>query len=167
VPEACRVERITFRGIGDFHELSSKLQVQRGDLLTDDLMRKTGETVREFGEHLRIQVNPGPGDNPANIIIYDPAGVFPQRIKLEAEVLASFLIERVTPVPELEAGSVQLSVIVGRDGTVLDARPVKGAGEVFPAAIEAVKRWKYRPILLNGLPVEVQSTVELQLALEL
>jgi hypothetical protein len=35
------------------------------------------------------------------------------------------------------------------------------AGEVLaPAAIEAVKQWKYKPYLLNGEPVEVETTVE-------
>jgi outer membrane biosynthesis protein TonB len=70
-------------------------------------------------------------------------------------------------------GTVELSVAIDQDGYVQEVNFVaehlsklalgfgKKAGEPLlgPAAIKAVRRWKYQPTLLNGNPVEVATTV--------
>ena len=69
------------------------------------------------------------------------------------------------------AGVVELSVVIAKDGTVRQvdyvaehlskqAFRIPNNGPVLaPAAIEAVRRWVYQPTLLNGDPVEVATTV--------
>jgi len=153
------VNQIAFQWIPDFDQLASQLPIHRGDILTDELVRQTAETVREFGEGLQVQVNRGP-DGRANIIVYDPQAAWPQRIKIEPAVQAAMLMAKTPPVLPPQAGAVRLSIIVGRDGTVWQTSPLTGADESVAAAMEAVKQWKYRPTVLNGVPVEIQSTVE-------
>jgi protein TonB len=55
-------------------------------------------------------------------------------------------------------------VRIDKDGNVFQAEKVSGADLLVPAAIEAVKQWKYKPYLLNWEPwepIEVSTTVEI------
>jgi TonB family protein len=57
-------------------------------------------------------------------------------------------------------GVVVLHAIIGRDGHILSLRVVSGAvPSLAVAAIAAVRQWNYRPYLLNGVPVEVETTI--------
>jgi protein TonB len=56
-------------------------------------------------------------------------------------------------------GAVVLHVIVGRDGLVESADPLSGPPGLREAAADAVRQWTYKPFLLNGDPVEVDTTV--------
>jgi periplasmic protein TonB len=58
-------------------------------------------------------------------------------------------------------GSVVLQVLIARDGTVQDAKFLQGSLLLARAAIDAVKQWHFKPYLLNGRPVSVQTTVTL------
>ncbi len=60
-----------------------------------------------------------------------------------------------------QQGSVTLQVLVGRDGTVHDAKFLQGSLVFARAAIDAVKQWKFKPYLMNGRAVSVQSTLTL------
>jgi periplasmic protein TonB len=51
-----------------------------------------------------------------------------------------------------------------KDGNVLRAEKVTGPDSLVALAIEAVKAWKYQTYLLNGAPMEVETTVELKLS---
>ena len=52
-----------------------------------------------------------------------------------------------------------LRVVIDQDGDVYDVVLVSGSPRLAPAAIDAVKQWKYKPYLLNGEPVEVDTEV--------
>jgi protein TonB len=54
-------------------------------------------------------------------------------------------------------GVVVLDATIGRDGTVLDVRPISGPGELTPAAVDAVKWWRFQPYLVNGQAVQVKT----------
>jgi periplasmic protein TonB len=60
-----------------------------------------------------------------------------------------------------QSGSVVLQVLIARDGTVQDAKFLQGSLMFANAAIDAVKQWHFKPYLLNGRPVSVQSTITL------
>ena len=53
-----------------------------------------------------------------------------------------------------------MKITIDKEGSVYKAEAVSGAPELVPAAIEAVKQWKYQPYLLNGETVEVETTAE-------
>jgi periplasmic protein TonB len=89
----------------------------------------------------------------------------PRTINISAAVLAANILKRVPPVYPSDAkaagiqGTVVLRVIVSVEGEVTSATAVAGNPKLQPSAIDAVKQWRYKPYLLNGQPVEVESTV--------
>jgi len=56
-------------------------------------------------------------------------------------------------------GQVVLQATIDKEGNVAKLELVSGHPMLAPAAIEAVKQWKYRPYLLNGAAVEVETQV--------
>lgn len=96
----------------------------------------------------------------------------PKRVRVSQGVTEGSLIHKVTPSypPTARsthiAGSVVMAVLIGKQGNIESLVLVKpvGAG-LDEAAYEAVKQWRYRPYLLQGQPVEIdtQVTVNFQL----
>jgi protein TonB len=88
-----------------------------------------------------------------------------QRVHISQGVTKGLLIYRVEPTyPPLAQqariqGVVVLTAIIGKDGNIQNLQVVGGHPMLAPAAIEAVKHWRYKPFLLNGQPVEVETTV--------
>jgi protein TonB len=56
-------------------------------------------------------------------------------------------------------GDVLLTAIISKTGEVENLTLVSGHPMLVPAAFDAVRQWRYRPFLLNGEPVEVETTV--------
>ena len=56
-----------------------------------------------------------------------------------------------------QQGTVVLQVLIGRDGTVQDAKFLQGSLAFARAAIDGVKLWKFKPYAMNGRPVSVQT----------
>ena len=56
-------------------------------------------------------------------------------------------------------GTVKLLTLIGRDGTVQSVRVISGHPLLAPAAMTAVRQWVYRPYLLRGEPVEVETAI--------
>jgi TonB family protein len=57
------------------------------------------------------------------------------------------------------AGYAIVDVTVGKDGTVREAKLIKGDEKLAAATLDAVRLWRYQPTLLNGVPIEVKMTV--------
>jgi periplasmic protein TonB len=62
-------------------------------------------------------------------------------------------------------GVVLLHAIIGRDGSIKQLQVVSGHPLLIQAALDAVQQWKYRPYLLNGEPVEVETQVTVNFTL--
>src|SRR5262245_8059491 len=56
-------------------------------------------------------------------------------------------------------GSVQVQVMISEEGRVVEATTVSGHPLLRTAAIEAARKWVFKPTMLNGIPVKVQSTL--------
>jgi len=56
-----------------------------------------------------------------------------------------------------QQGAVVLQVLIGRDGAVQDAKFLQGSLAFAKSAIDGVKQWKFKPYLMNGRPVSVQT----------
>jgi periplasmic protein TonB len=88
----------------------------------------------------------------------------PQRIRVTTVEPAKLLV-RVEPVyPFLakqtrRAGRVELHAIIATDGTIQSLQVVSGDQWFYQSALEAVQQWRYRPTILNGQPVEVDTTI--------
>jgi len=95
----------------------------------------------------------------------------PSRIRVGGNVAAASLIRQPKPVyPPLAKqariqGVVRLNAIIGKDGTIQNLTVASGHPLLVPAAMEAVKQWLYKPTLLNGEPVEVVTTVDVNFTL--
>ncbi len=82
-----------------------------------------------------------------------------------SEIEEARLISRVQPVYPFLAkqarlqGTVLIRAIIARDGSVESAVVVRGHPVLAQAARDAVLLWKYRPTLLNGQPVEVETLI--------
>ncbi|MFY9948808.1 MAG: energy transducer TonB, partial [Candidatus Sulfotelmatobacter sp.] len=91
--------------------------------------------------------------------------VVPQRVRISQGVTTGLLIQKIEPTYPTIAkaariqGNVVLRAIINKEGVIQDLQLVSGHPMLVPAAIEAVKHWRYRPYLLNGQPVEVETTV--------
>jgi protein TonB len=53
-----------------------------------------------------------------------------------------------------------LHALIAKDGTVQQLEVMSGHPLLVQAALDAVKQWRYRPTLLNGEPVEVDTTID-------
>jgi len=95
-----------------------------------------------------------------------------KRIKMSPPIVKTNLIEHPHPSYPEEAkrkkiqGRVRLGVVVAQDGSVEQVRVVSGNPLLTQAAMEAVRAWKYKPILLNGQAVEVETTVDVIFKIE-
>lgn len=58
-----------------------------------------------------------------------------------------------------QRGSVVLQVTIGRDGAVQDAKFLQGSLAFARAAIDGVKQWQFKPYMMNGRPVSVQTSL--------
>jgi hypothetical protein len=128
------------------------------------------EAFLTIPERLRNKITPPACADAVNVTIYDPTAL-PQRIRVESSV-QDMLVEKVMPVYSRQdegdahaTGVVHLAIVVGKDGAVIDVKPMAGPEPLMDCAMDAVRRWRYRPMLLNGFPVEVQTSVEVSLTL--
>jgi periplasmic protein TonB len=87
-------------------------------------------------------------------------------IPVGGSVEAASLIHRVVPqYPEIArvthvSGTIVLRAIIAKDGTVQELSYVSGPALLIKPAMDAVRQWSYRPTLLNGKPVEVETTID-------
>ena len=58
-----------------------------------------------------------------------------------------------------------LQAVISKDGSIQGLKVVSGHPMLAPAALEAVKQWKYKPYFLNGEPVEVETTINVNFTL--
>jgi protein TonB len=61
---------------------------------------------------------------------------------------------------------VVLCADISKDGQIKNLRAVAGPPELVPPSIKAVSRWRYKPYLLNGEAVEVETEIKVNYALE-
>jgi len=95
----------------------------------------------------------------------------PQRVRVSLGVSQGLLIRKVPPTyPPLARqariqGVVILQAQISKEGNIQNLQLISGHPMLAPAAIEAVKQWKYKPYLLNGEPVEVDTQVQVNFTL--
>jgi TonB family protein len=99
-----------------------------------------------------------------------PAGLEPlpqpKNIAVTSGVATGNLIKQVRPTYRMAdktmglSGIVVLGAVIGKDGHIRDLEVLTGPSKsMCKAAEEAVAQWEYRPYLLNGNPVEVNTTI--------
>jgi protein TonB len=95
------------------------------------------------------------------------------RIKRGGDVQAAYLIRRIQPVYPPPAriahiqGKVELAAVISLQGTIEDLRVISGHPLLIQAAMDAVKNWRYRPTILNGVPCQVETTITVNFTLNI
>ncbi len=121
----------------------------------------------------------GPSEMPPGVIggiisstpVTPPAG-FPQRVRISQGVSQTLIVKKIQPeYPETARqnhieGSVVLRAEIDTNGNVQEVAVVAGDPALSPAAIEAVKQWKYKPYFLNEIPVNVETQVTVVFTLQ-
>jgi TonB family protein len=91
----------------------------------------------------------------------------PRAIRISGAVAEGNILQKVQPIypPDAKAqgisGTVVLQAVIGEDGTVHSLTAVSGNDLLKKAALEAVRQWTYRPYLLNGNPVAVDTVINI------
>ncbi len=95
----------------------------------------------------------------------------PQRVRVSQGVAEGQLVTKVTPpYPPMAKmarvqGSVVLQAVISKKGNIENLRVISGHPMLVQAALDAVKQWRYRPYLLNGEPVEVETQITVNFSL--
>jgi protein TonB len=90
----------------------------------------------------RVRISSGIAES---LVIYHPAPQYPQMARM-AHI----------------TGDVVLKITIDRTGQVKDIAAMQGHPILIQSSIDAVRQWRYRPYVLNGEAVEVESTVKIQ-----
>lgn len=97
-----------------------------------------------------------------------PKVAAPQKLRVSSGVAEGLKTHDVTPTyPQMARiahiqGDVLLQATISKTGVIENLRAVQGHPILIQAAMDAVKQWKYKPYILNGEPVEVETTIKVQ-----
>jgi periplasmic protein TonB len=97
--------------------------------------------------------------------------IVPQVVNISQGVSQGLLIKKVQPVYPSSAvsmriqGAVELQATISKTGDITNVKVLGGEPALSPAAVDAVRQWKYKPYYLNGEPVEVQTQVTINFRL--
>jgi TonB family protein len=106
----------------------------------------------------------------APVSVADP--VLASKVQLAMGVTQGMLIHKVNPEYPEQArkehiqGTVVLHAMINKVGDVVDLEVLDGPIELVPSAVVAVRAWKYRPYLLGGQPVDVETQITVNYTLE-
>jgi TonB family protein len=178
-----RIAHITVRGMDDAmrDELLSRLPVHEGDIVSDDLITRTMAAAQEFDKHIGFGWVPTP-EGELTLSLSLPGRAIgtptpqaspntPKRITIGPNVQHTKLISQPKPVyPPLAMqariqGVVHLQAIISTDGHVVNLQVISGHPLLISSAIDAVKQWVFQQTLLNGVPVEVQTQIDVNFTL--
>lgn len=93
-------------------------------------------------------------------------------VRISGLVVEGLLLQKTIPhyppiaVASRTQGTVMLQATISRNGTIENLHVMSGPTMLQQAAMDAVKSWRYRPYLLNGEPVEVETTVNVVFKLQ-
>ena len=181
-PAPVTIKAINVVGLSDSlrDELLRSLPVHEGDTATmESLMKNALPALHAFDEHLSTSFG-GPPEATV-LTIRTPDAPFsangtlpvakPGQIRVGGAVEAVNLVNKVTPAyPPLAKqarvqGTVSFAATIANDGTVANLSLLSGPPLLVQAAMQAVQQWIYKPTLLNGNPVEVITTIDVNFTL--
>jgi TonB family protein len=187
------IKSIVFVGVSTEaeQELRQQLQIHEGDVMSQSDLLKHGRVVQPFDSHLAFNVTAtgaaqGATEFHVQVIVRPerplaqavtlaqaPADAPPSGAqRVSSSVQSQKLISRVTPIypPVAKSariqGTVTMQATIGTDGTVQNLQLVSaGSPLLTQSAMDAVRQWVYQPTLLNGSPVTVVTTIDVNFSL--
>ena len=157
-----------------------ELQVYKPGFQTYRQANVSLDAGREFAANFTLEVGgitdqvmvvPEDSEKP---VVTEKTNGKPSRLRLGGNVEAAKLVKKVQPVYPGSAksagvqGTVVLHAVIGTDGKTLSLRVMNSQidPELARSAVEAVSQWLYTPTLLNGEPIEVDTTITVNYSLE-
>jgi periplasmic protein TonB len=110
----------------------------------------------------------GWGDKIPDVIPARPAAVKPLLVSHLAEANLLHRVQPIYPPIARQAhvqGTVELRAIISKAGTIENLIVVRGHPMLVKPALEAVRKWRYRPYLLNNEPIEVETEITVNFVL--
>lgn len=89
------------------------------------------------------------------------------KLRVSSGVADGLKVHDVVPIYPFEAreahiqGDVILQATIGKDGMIHNLKALSGHPVLVKAAMGAVEQWRYRPYILKGNPVEVETTIKI------
>lgn len=151
--------------------------IQQGKLQAPTVIPKKIEMIHEAAQPDVGVVGGVPGGVPGGSaggvlggIIGGAPGLAPppkpvERLRIGGNIMAARIVSQPPPVyPPIaraahQSGTVMLHGIIGKDGTIKEIEFLSGPPLLMHACMDAVRRWRYSPYLLNNEPVEVDTTI--------
>jgi len=189
------VKAIVFSGVdpGVQDQIRNQLPLHVGDPITRDTIGPAMAVLQSIDQHLvigpvplkaldlrapevtlQITVLPAlaqlQGTSPVTPVARDANGNT-NRLRVGGNVQSANLVNRVIPIYPPEAkeariqGVVRFTATIGTDGHVKDLAVQEGPPLLARAAMIAVWQWVYKPTLLNGQPVEVETQIDVNFTL--
>jgi TonB family protein len=99
-------------------------------------------------------------------------GHAPKQLSIPANVMQGNLINKTVPAYPADAkkagveGTVVLQAIISKDGNIENLRVLSGPEKLQQSSLDAVRQWKYKPYLLNGDPVQVETKISVVYSLK-
>jgi len=93
----------------------------------------------------------------------------PTRVQVSSNVADALLVHKEEPVCQKDSsgvkvtGSVVIAITIDKSGKVIHTHTLSGPKLLRPVAVAAVRKYRYKPYLLNGTPVEVVTSVSIQI----
>jgi periplasmic protein TonB len=188
LPQTGTIQSIQFSGLSAEaeQELRGRLQVREGDVVNQADLSKLSGVVSAYDSHLTFSYTTGVAQGAAEyhlqvrapgaafVGLATPADAPPPNgaQRVSSSVQSQKLISHPFPVyPPIAKnarvqGTVTLQAIIGTDGTVQNLALVSaGSPLLVQSAMDAVRQWVYQPTLLNGNPVPVVTTVDVNFTL--
>jgi periplasmic protein TonB len=124
--------------------------------------------------------NPGPV-NPSGLIDLNDSRLQPEKPheapsakpkRLSTQLDPAMLIRKVEPAYPIlpkqmgRSGHVELRAIIATDGTIQSLQVVRGDPLFYQSALDAVGQWRYRPTILNGQPVEIDTFITVEYTMQ-
>jgi TonB family protein len=168
---SCTIKAVNISGLPEQvkNDLQNQLAPYVGSPCTGN-SPDFARAVRDFDEHLLVRTRPVAGTADVELDVMAPAPP-PTRIKVGPNVQAAMVVRKVQPMyPELAKsarveGVVRLAVLIGKDGTIQELHSLGGPALLIQSAMDAVKQWLYRPTMLNGEPVTVETEIDVNFTL--
>jgi periplasmic protein TonB len=136
--------------------------IPRDPLVNAGPERAPGEAIGSLDDNAGAPNGIGVFANRHTVVVHpDVAGP----VRLSSVLVAGLaLYKPAPPYPAIARaagvqGTVVLQAMISKDGSIENLRVVSGPVMLQQAALDTVKTWRYRPYLLNNLPVEVETTV--------
>jgi hypothetical protein len=149
--------------------VSQAVTLHEGQAVSWQDMSALSASLAGIDEHLTLGVHAS--DEQSLSVRIGVPGYGPPRIRIGGNTQAANLIRKIVPLYPAEAkaarvqGVVKFTAEIGKDGAVQELHLDSGPPLLVPAAEEAVRQWVYRPTLLNGDPVDVVTSIDVNFTL--